>query len=223
MTNETLTTTGTENTDPGEQQNATDTSATTQTEGGSAEQQTTSNGATNVATSTEQKTEGAGEGKTDDGKGDGKTAAPETYEFTPPEGITISDAVKGAYAEFAKEAGLTQEQAQKGVDKIAPVMAAVQKEALSAQVETWASDSKADKEFGGDNLDANLAIANRGLQAYGSPKLIEMLNQTGLGNHPEFIRTFLKIGKTVSEDTKVTGTTTAAPKTLGQRMFPNMK
>ena len=77
-----------------------------------------------------------------------------------------------------------------------------QMEALSNQ---WAQQSRTDAEFGGDKLNENMAVAKRALQQYGSPELSDLLNQSGLGNHPAFIRMFYRVGLTLREDGMVNG------------------
>jgi hypothetical protein len=67
-------------------------------------------------------------------------------------------------------------------------------ETIVATRAEWIDETKADKEIGGDKLDATLATAKRALDAYGSPQFIEMLNQSGLGNHPEVVRFCAKVG-----------------------------
>ena len=45
------------------------------------------------------------------------TGAPESYAFNAPEGATLDEAVTGAFGEVAKELNLTQDGAQKVLDK----------------------------------------------------------------------------------------------------------
>jgi hypothetical protein len=126
--------------------------------------------------------------------------APEKYEFKAPEGTTFNDAVLVAYSEVAKELNLPQEAAQKVLDKVGPVLAAQQSEAFKQVNDGWIGASKSDKEFGGDKLDENLAIAMKARDAFGTPELTKLLNETGLGNHPELIRAFYRAGKAISSD-----------------------
>jgi hypothetical protein len=94
------------------------------------------------------------------------------------------------------------------VDAYPKILAGVQQrqaEAWQAQTEQWAADVKADKEIGGDKLTANLSAAQRALDLFGTPELKEYLNTTGLGNHPDLVKTFVKIGKAMSEDGMVDG------------------
>ena len=41
-------------------------------------------------------------------------------------------------------------------------------------------------------------MARRAVRAFGSDQLSDLLNETGLGNHPEMIRAFAKIGAELS-------------------------
>lgn len=171
------------------------------------------------------------DGKTDgtegnqDGKTDTKPNAPEKYEFKAPENTTLDDAVLGKLSEVAKELDLSQEAAQKLVDKVAPEMAKRQVEAFQKLNETWVTEVKADKELGGDKLQENLAVAKKGLDAVGSPALRALLEQTGLGNQPEVIRAFYKVGQFISQDRFVPGGT-GAPKGSGdaaKSLYPNQQ
>ncbi len=55
------------------------------------------------------------------------------------------------------------------------------------------------KEWGAE-WQSNLTLMNRALEAYGSPEFKKHLDETGLGNHPEMIKIFVKIGKAMAED-----------------------
>ena len=142
-----------------------------------------------------------GDGKEGDkGTQDIKPDVPEKYEFTLPENVQMDEAAVNAFSEFAKEVGLSQEAAQKMIDKMAPAMQARQAEAFQATRESWGESSKADKEFGGEKLTENLAVAKKAMDAFGTPELRTLLNESGLGNHPEIIRAFYRAGKQISED-----------------------
>lgn len=135
--------------------------------------------------------------------------APEKYEFKPAEGQELDTAALEQFEPIARELNLTNEQAQKMVDlygtKILPMVQQQQAEAWQKTTEQWAEDVKADKEIGGDKLTANLSSAQRALDLFGTPELKEYLEGTGLGNHPELVKTFIKIGKAMSEDGMVDG------------------
>lgn len=135
--------------------------------------------------------------------------APEKYEFKPAEGQELDAAALEQFEPIARELNLTNEQAQKMVDlygtKIMPMVQQQQVEAWQKTTEQWAADVKEDKEIGGDKLTGNLSAAQRALAQFGTPELKEYLEGTGLGNHPELVKAFVKIGKAMSEDGMVTG------------------
>lgn len=132
-------------------------------------------------------------------------AGPVDYtDFTVPEGYTLEGEVGDKFKAVAKELGLNQEQAQKLID-IDVQRVQAQTESVHKATLEWQTMAKADKEIGGEALDANVAIAKKALDAFGSPALKELLLNSGLGNHPEFIRVFCKIGKAISDDGFVPG------------------
>ena len=131
--------------------------------------------------------------------------APESYEFKAPEGTQFDDAVIGAFSEVAKELNLPQDQAQKVLDKMAPVIAARQAEQFQAARAEWGEAAKTDKEFGGEKLAENLGVAKKALDTFATPELRALLDASGLGNHPEVIRVFYRAGKAISEDRFVAG------------------
>lgn len=142
-----------------------------------------------------------------DGEGTTPAGAPEAYTFTAPEGLALDDAVIADFSRVAKELNLTQDAAQKLVSELAPKLAeqtlAAQTQAYQAQVESWLTATKSDKEIGGDKLNENLAVAKKALDAFGTPELRKYLDDTGLGNHPEIVRAFYKVGQAISEDRMV--------------------
>ncbi|MBH3138811.1 peptidase [Serratia marcescens] len=131
-----------------------------------------------------------------------KPAAPEKYEFTPPEGQELDANALAVFEPIAKELGLSQEQAQKLVD-IYPQIQQQQADAWSKQVSDWGEQVKADKEIGGDKFNASVGAAQRALDQFGNTELREYLNASGLGNHPALVRFCAKVGKAMAEDTFV--------------------
>lgn len=154
-----------------------------------------------------------------------KPAVPENYEFTAPEGVKLDDTVMTAFAESAKEAGLSQEAAQALVTKMAPTLAAQtqaqMEQSMAAARTEWATSAKADTEFGGEKFDANIAVAKQAFETFGTPELKQLLADSGLGDHPEVIRWAYRVGKAMSPDTKhVSGGNANAAKDA-RSWFPN--
>lgn len=160
------------------------------------------------------------------GEDDGAlTGAPETYEdFVAPEGVELDADLVGELKALAKDMDLSQAGAQKVTDlglKLAAKWGEEQANRVAEMQAAWKSEAEADKEIGGDALPANLAVAKKALDTYGSPELAALLNESRLGDHPEFIRLMHRVGKTLSEDTPVT-TGNAAPAARDARGFyPN--
>lgn len=144
---------------------------------------------------------------------DAPAGAPEKYEdFKSAEGVALDPAVMGQFSEVAKELNLPQDKAQMVLDKMLPKMQARQGEQvkefysdIGGTPDGWVAAAQADKEFGGDKLKENLALAVKARDAFGSPELTKLLNKTGLGNHPEIIRAFYRAGKAIGEDRLVVG------------------
>ncbi|MEN9709579.1 putative protease [Caudoviricetes sp.] len=154
-------------------------------------------------------------------EGEGKEApqgAPEKYEFKAPEGQEFDTGTIEAFSEIAKELNLTQEAAQKLLDRMGPTIETQQKGQLQAIHNEWKQASQTDKEFGGEKLAENLSVAKKALDAFGSPELRVLLEQSGLGNNPEVIRFMFRAGKAISEDSFVgrsTGAGKPMPKDFG--------
>lgn len=164
----------------------------------------------------------AGDQKPDD-KG-AAPAVPEKYEFAMPEGVELDTAAADEFSAVAKELKLSQADAQRVAD-IAVKMQAKQAERTAEIVKGWAESSKTDKEFGGDNLKQNLAVARKAIDTFGSNELKELLDNNGLGNHPEIIRFAFRAGKAISEDGFVKAgarAPTGAAQSLEKRLYPNM-
>lgn len=204
---ETLITEGENQTAADPQQATTTTEAQATTETAATQQQAGGQAAQGQKTEGEQKPEGA----------------PESYEFKAEEGQAFDDQVIGAFSEVAKELNLSQDAAQKVLDKMAPVIASRQAEQISAAQAAWTESAKTDKEYGGEKLTENLAVAKQALDQFGTPELRTLLEESGLGNHPEVIRMFYRTGKAISEDRFVSGSrANGTPSDPAKRMFPSM-
>lgn len=147
---------------------------------------------------------------------------PEEYVFTAPEGMEYDAETMGVYAEAAREAGLSQEKADLILGKLAPHMAEKQAQALAQAREDWAASAKVDKEYGGEKLAESLGTAKKALDAFGTPELQTLLNESGLGNHPEIIRFMVRAGRAISQDTFVPAGRQAVEGDA-RRLYPNSR
>lgn len=152
---------------------------------------------------------------------DAKAETQVNYEFKAPEGKTFDPEVIAEYSKVAKELNLSQESAQRVLDAMGPKLAERQMAQIEALRNGWADSSKADKEFGGERLSENLSVAKKALDAFGTNELRALLNETGIGNHPEVIRFMFRAGKAISEDKFVGGSKNDA-KPSGPRSFNDL-
>src|SRR6185437_7738667 len=97
--------------------------------------------------------------------------APDKYEFKAPEGMEYDPEILESFSGAAKEAGLTQDAAQKLIEKMAPALAARQVDQVQAIHKEWQDASTADKEFGGEKLAENLGVARKALDTFATPEL----------------------------------------------------
>ena len=160
--------------------------------------------------------------------GEGSQTTPDTYaDFAMPEGVTVDSAMLNEATPLFKELGLTQDQAQKLVDfQAKQVQASSQSnvDAFNQLMNDWQEQSKNDKEFGGDKFEENIGIARSAIDKFGTPELKQLLEEHGVGNHPEVIRFMVNVGKLTAED--VPGGTTAPTSKAQDRvslLYPNDK
>lgn len=139
-----------------------------------------------------------------DAGGEGSQTPNDTYaDFTLPDGMEVDAIALEEVTPIFKELGLTQEQSQKLVDHYAKqVQAGSQKQVdtFNQLTNDWREQSQNDKEFGGDKFEENVKVAQNAIGKYGTPELKQLLNDHGVGNHPEVIRFMVRVGQTLKED-----------------------
>lgn len=146
--------------------------------------------------------------------------------FAAPEGYTIDKALVDQVTPLFREAGLTQDQAQKLVDlhvKNAIDSAKAPAATYAKTREGWQAEVRADKEIaaysrdGKTGLDAVQVDVARALNALGDTKLAQdfrsAMDLTGAGDNPAFVRTFWKLAQHIVEGKAVGG---KGPSPLGQ-------
>jgi len=129
---------------------------------------------------------------------------PESYELTLPEGSPLDQSALEKTASWARERGLSNEQAQAALE-YANDQAQARDAHLRAEVERlayeeWPTQLQADPEYGGEKFDQTAEHARRALAKFGTPALSQALKDTGYGNHPELVKTFARIGKELADD-----------------------
>jgi hypothetical protein len=199
--------------------------------------ETTSNGAdTGAATGTEATETTADKANTEEttALGDaGKAAAiPEIlgapegdYEVKAPEGKDFDKEAFDAVAPALKELNLSNKGAQAIVDVYADKLLPLIEQRVTKQIEErsqlataeyrkqWLDDAKADPEIGGAKWDESLAISAKAMDAAGlkaSDPFRTLLNDSGLGNHPDMVRFLRRVGEMIGEHKFEKGEATAS-------------
>jgi len=160
--------------------------------------------------------------------------APEKYEFTAPEGVTLDAGILGKFEPVARELNLDQDQANKLVGIYAEhqaELAKAQAEAWGNTVAGWGEQVKADPVLGGENLPSTLKAAITFMDWLKMPELKSLMalatpeNPTGLGigNHPVLVAAFAKAGKAMADDVFHTGNGEGkADVSTAQKFYPSM-
>ena len=195
--------------------------------------------------------DGKGDGekaKADDkGDDDGDAGVPEAYDLK----VTTKDA-EGKETEVEidtdllaeatpvlKELKLTNDQA----NKLAPFVTKAIEKAFTKQADDyatvkadWAKQAQADAEIGGKNWKTTQTNAARALDHFAGPVSTKgedgkevpnafraLLNESGLGNHPDMIRAFSKIGEALGEDGTFARSDigTKQPKSREEALYPD--
>ena len=113
-----------------------------------------------------------------------------------------------SFSKVAKDLNLDQKQAQQLIDlEVARQEQMI--DAYAAQTEQWQETSESDEEIGGADADIKQGIANKAYDALVTDEFRTLMNPyhpvenpkgLGLGNHPEVVRLFYRIGLKISED-----------------------
>jgi len=162
-------------------------------------------------------------------------AAPETATGTPPAETAPSYTVeapdgydKEAFIKFATENKIDPKAAQSFLDReVNTVNATFERAAAEhkAEVAKWADTLKNDKEFGGESFKGNAARVSTFVKQHATPGFIELLNKTGLGNHPDVVKTFHKLAQLAGSDRMVSPNANPPAEkelSLSERLYPNM-
>jgi hypothetical protein len=168
------------------------------------------------------KKEGEGEpGKDEAPKDVDGNAIPETYEIKMPDGVTMDAGLLEAVTPMFREARLSPAQAQVVAD--AYMMQQTKAlEAHSEQTKAWMNEAKQDKEIGGRDFSANMGAARKAFQEFGSERAVQIFDTYGLGNNPDVLRMFVRIGKAMGEGGTVLGGDGGGRVSAARDMYPDM-
>lgn len=144
-------------------------------------------------------------------------SAPAAIELKLPEGFEADAKQLDAFKATATELGLDGPKAQRIFDQYVAIESARTKaaeDAFIAQDKKWVAELAADPEL----FDAKAGTLQpgakrdigRAVQHFKAHKAFQLVDRAGLGNHPEFVKLFAAIGRSLREDS-VAGTSSSAP------------
>ena len=110
------------------------------------------------------------------------------------------------FREFAHDTGLTQKQADNILNLYADNQEQEEAESVQQHKDLEVNTTMQLQKEWGKNYDGKLDYAKRAFAQFASPELSQLMDESGLGNHPEMLRAFSKIGEIMGEDSLVVGT-----------------
>lgn len=159
---------------------------------------------------------------------DGKRVVPDAYTLTLPKDSLLDQAKLDEVAAYAKAEKLTNEEAQKILERESATIATyvdnarkAADEAFKVTQQEWLKELQDDKTFGGDNFVKNAELAKRVVTRFDPEGSFQKeLEESGFGNHPGFNRFMLNLGKAMTEDQLVPPT--APPQSKERKSTANV-
>lgn len=154
-----------------------------------------------------------------------KPKSPEKYELKLPENSPLSAAHIDKISTYAKEKGLSNDEAQAILERESKAVEEYRDSKMAELQETskgWLKAAETDKEIGGEAFKQNAELAKRVVDRYGDKEFKEALNSSGFGNHPGLVKLLVRIGKQMSGDQLVIpGTQETKPqvKSAAERLY----
>lgn len=132
---------------------------------------------------------------------------PASYEIDVPEGFVLDPELETQFREFGAKKKLTQED----MNELSGMQMKIREKAVADAVDMqkgWVKSLREDKEIGGKSLDANLGAARQVIKDVFVPYdkgFQKMLNSTGLGSYPPFVKGMVKVSELMGEAGIITG------------------
>lgn len=113
---------------------------------------------------------------------------PEKYDLKLPDGSPLGPETVPELTAFSKEIELTGKQAQAVLERENSNAIKVKQFVENLTDKVWPDEAKADKEIGGDNFNKVAEVCKRAVEKLGTDKFKKELDESRLGNNPEFLR-----------------------------------
>ena len=125
---------------------------------------------------------------------------PDKYEFNLQEGLELSPELEADFTAIAKDAKLTQEQATKLIDLHSKVVLDVMHKQEEI-VDGWTAECQKQGLISRENI----AAAKLAVNTFGGGEAMQVLVNTGVGNHPAIQKMLQNIGGLLMEDQPLDG------------------
>lgn len=122
-----------------------------------------------------------------------------------PQEVPVRPEIWDEFKNLAREMRLSPENAQRLVDleaRAAQLAGRNGNDARQEILQSWADKTKA---LFGPGYEKEIDAALRAADAFGGEELRDLLEATGLGNHPVIVKTFNQIGRRMGEDEFIGG------------------
>lgn len=180
-----------------------------------------------AATTTEKKPEAPAAPAKKEEAAPAKSGPPDKYELKMPDGSRLEAGYVDKIAAYAKAHGLSQDAAQDLLNRESVnrnEFQEAQVAQLKAQSDAWKEEFLNDPVVGGEKGAENAELAHRALKQFADEPFVEELEKSGLGNHPGLMKTFLRIGKAMSDGKFVITKTPGGggeKKSAEEKFYPN--
>jgi len=137
------------------------------------------------------------------------TKPAETPEAGKPAEFEADKAALEGFTKTAGELGLDSAKAQKLFDQYVAIEKArvdASEKAFADQEAKWAAALQADPDIGGEKLQKTVAEVHAALKWLG-PGVGQLIKAAGLGNNPDVVKAFVKLGRGLADDS-IKGTST---------------
>ncbi|WP_299078675.1 hypothetical protein [uncultured Paraglaciecola sp.] len=147
----------------------------------------------------------------------------EDYTIETPDGFQLDTEIETEFRTFAEERKMSQED----VDTLVTMQRKMQEKAAVAhatQIKEWGQELKADKVVGGPNYNKTINAGIKVVEDVFVPfdkNFKAILNQTGFGVYPPFVKGMARLGEMMSEAGIITGKETQAEQTHEEILYGN--
>ena len=137
-----------------------------------------------------------------------------------PENSLISAAALATFKQCACEVNLPLQTLQKWIEQEEVRLQQEAEKQVQIQQEQQHAWAQQTQDLLGEKWQEEVSRAVHAADVFGGPELRQLLEETGLGNHPAIIRTFAQVGKRIAEDISAVGAPGAsADKTFTQALY----